>query len=95
MGHMYSHRAVSGNLPRCQSAKKVRQKKRSEEDLRHQDTLYPRSGGVQPKLCASIVNQIKLDIPAASQLLPPLFLGCPFVVHVFVDDGHVGREECG
>lgn len=65
------------------------------KDLRHQDTLYPRPGRVQPKLGASIVNQIKLDIPTAPQLLPPLFLGCPLVVHVFVDDGHVGGEECG
>lgn len=93
---MYSHRAVSGNLPtyRCQQ-KEIGKKRKKGEDLRHQDTLNPRSGGVQPKLGTSVVNQIKLDIPPTPQLLPPLFLGCPLVVHVFVDDGHVGREECG
>lgn len=62
---------------------------------RHQDTLYPRAGGVQPKLGTSIIDQVELDIPPSPELLPPLLLGRPAVVHVLVDDGHVGGEEGG
>ena len=60
---------------------------------RHQDALVARARRVQAELGAAVVDQVELDVPAASEQLP-LALGVPVaVVLVLLQDGDVGGQH--
>src|SRR5690242_10672503 len=59
----------------------------------HQDTLYPRTRSGQPKCCAAVVHQVKLNVPPSPNLLPMLLRCCEWHVLPLVDNGQVRWQE--
>ena len=61
----------------------------------HEDTLDAGVRGAQTEASAAVVDEVKLDVAAAAQLLPLLLGWGEGHVLAALDDGHVGGEEGG
>src|SRR5687768_1077256 len=59
----------------------------------HENTLDPCTRLAQSKGCASVVQQVELNVSSPAKLLPCLFRLCVWHVFALLNDGDVAGEE--